>query len=332
MAELPAGDIVGAIMDGLEQSYSAAVLVSKLRGNPKRFVVQFNRQTTELWIYIWTLTHGGGKARPENEYRIQITGIQSPIAQNPNGPTFLMGYEPNTGCFAGFDLEKHRTFSEKSPSIQVPITVLYQAQEYGLSFKTKTNDEIVIGIRPDQFFAYCLNASALHRYGADEHMAEMLTQATTLAPIAQADLVALAPERKRILGEVTRLARDSSFRKNVITAYDHRCAITGVQLRLIDAAHILPVGAPGSTDEVSNGVCLSPTYHRAFDMGLIYLNTNLEANANPERVRELQTLGLAGGLNEFEATIGKRILLPRDATKWPNPGLIHAANKFRGIG
>lgn len=331
MAELPAQKIIQAILDGLEQSYASGVLVSKPRGNPKQFVVQFDRKVLDLWIYIWTLTHGGGRARPRDEYRIQLTGVPSPIAQNPSGPTLLMGYEPITECFAGFDLEKHRTFSQKSPSIQIPITVLYEAQDHGLSFKTKTNDEIAIGVRPDQFLAYCLNASALHRYGADEHMAEMMTQATTLAPISEADLVALAPERKRILGEVTRLARDSSFRKNVISAYDRRCAITGLQLRLIDAAHILPVGAPGSTDEISNGICLSPTYHRAFDMGLIYLNTSLEAHVNPDRVRELQSLGLAGGLNEFEATLGKRVFLPQDAKKWPGTQLIRAANRFRGI-
>ena len=26
-------------------------------------------------IYIWNLTHGGGAARPVDEYRIQITGV-----------------------------------------------------------------------------------------------------------------------------------------------------------------------------------------------------------------------------------------------------------------
>ena len=30
-------------------------------------------------------------------------------------------------------------------------------------------------------------------------------------------------------------------------AYDQRCAVTRIQLRLVDAAHILPVGAEGST-------------------------------------------------------------------------------------
>lgn len=47
-----------------------------------------------------------------------------------------------------------------------------------------------------------------------------------------------------------------------------------MQLRLIDAAHILPVGAKDSNDEVNNGLCLALTYYRAYDRCLIYLDEN----------------------------------------------------------
>ena len=53
--------------------------------------------------------------------------------------------------------------------------------------------------------------------------------------------------------------------------------ITVAQLRkrnldLVDAAHILPVGAPESIDDIRNGIAIAPTYHRAYDNGLIYLD------------------------------------------------------------
>lgn len=104
-----------------------------------------------------------------------------------------------------------------------------------------------------------------------------------------------------------------------------------MQLRLIDAAHILPVGAEGRTDEVANGICLSPTYHRAFDRALIYLDTSLNMQINPTKERELITLGLDGGLNDFKAYLGKRIHLPPDRNQWPDTKFIYAANKFRRI-
>jgi hypothetical protein len=50
-----------------------------------------------------------------------------------------MGYEPTTGCFVGFDVEKHLTFSTRSPSIQIQITTLHDALQNGLSFARKTN-------------------------------------------------------------------------------------------------------------------------------------------------------------------------------------------------
>jgi putative restriction endonuclease len=104
-----------------------------------------------------------------------------------------------------------------------------------------------------------------------------------------------------------------------------------MQLRLVEAAHILPVGAEGSSDEVMNGICLTPTYHRAFDGSLIYLDEALKMQINPAKEKELIGLGLAGGLSDFKAYLGQRIHLPSDRNQWPNPEFIHAANQFRRI-
>ncbi|MFC1588431.1 hypothetical protein ACFL54_08980 [Planctomycetota bacterium] len=90
---------------------------------------------------MWTLTHGGGAARPADEYRIQLTSVTPPLPENPDGPTLLLGYEPNTKCFAGFDLRKHRVFSTQSPSIQININVLREAVRDGFAFTRKGNDE-----------------------------------------------------------------------------------------------------------------------------------------------------------------------------------------------
>jgi len=143
--------------------------------------------------------------------------------------------------------------------------------------------------------------------------------------------IILAKERQRIVATVSRLARDSDFRRKVIVAYDHKCAVTGLQLRLVDAAHIVPVGAEGSSDEVTNGLCLSPTYHRAYDRGLIVLNENYEMQINRKKERELDRLRLTGGLAEFKAPLGRQIILPADRRQWPSVEYIRGANAFRQI-
>lgn len=331
MPKLPTNLLIQATIDAFSESGATAILISAPQSQPRHFVVQSGQTGLDLWIYLWTLTHGGGKARPRDEYRVQLTGVRPPLQLNPLGPTLLIGYEPNLNCFAGFDLTKHLTFSVKSPSIQIPITVLYTALQDGLSFTTKSNDEIAIGIRPDQLLAYVLNAADLHAKGADATMVDLLSRAASLQDISDSDMAVVPKDRQVIVGAVARLSRASDFRRKVIVAYEHRCAVTRMQLRLIDAAHILPVGAPGSNDEVNNGLCLSPTYHRAYDRGLIYLDEDLIIRINPGQERDLVRLGQAGGLPDFKAYLDKRIHLPADRRQWPNRELIRLANQFRNI-
>jgi putative restriction endonuclease len=331
MPSLKPQQLTEAIISAFDDGDASAVSLTQTHSNPRIFLVQMGRNTLQVQAYIWTLTHGGGSARPTNEYRIQITGVRPPLTRHVQGATVLLGYEPNRNCFAGFDLAKHTTFSTRSPSIQIPITALDDALQYGFSFVRKGNDEIAVGIRPDQFLAYCLNAELLHREGANAEITNLLSKAVALEEITEGEIQQVPSERQRIIGEVSRLSRDSSFRRKVLLAYDRRCAVTRVQLRLIDVAHILPVGTDGSTDEIGNGLCLTPTYHRAFDQGLIYLDESLHMQINPEKERELVQAGLGGGLEDFKSYLGRRIHLPVEKAQWPKIDYIRAANVVRRI-
>lgn len=329
MPALSASNIVRAIQDAFAESSAAALLISQPKIHPRRFYVTAGESSFPVWIYIWTLTHGGGAARPKDEYRIQLTSVDPPLPENPDGPTLLLGYEPNTGCFAGFDLGKHRMFSKKSPSIQISISALREAVRDGFAFTRKGNDEIAVAFRSDNILAYCLNSESLHESGADAAVSSLLSKVGRFESVTERELEGISPERRRVVVKVSRLARDSDFRRKVIVAYDRKCCVTGLQLRLIDAAHILPVGAEGSTDDVRNGLCLSPTYHRAYDRGLIYLTDDWTMQINPKKKDELVRLGFGGGLSSFEAHLGRVILLPPDRKQWPNAAFIRAANKFR---
>lgn len=329
MPALPSAEIVRAIESAFTESSAAALLVSQPRTHPRRFYITAGESSFPVWIYIWTLTHGGGAARPKDEYRIQLTSVSAPLEENPDGPTLLLGYEPDTGCFAGFDLKKHRTFSKQSPSIQISIATLREAVRDGFAFMRKGNDEIAVAFRADNILAYSLNSESLHESGADAAVAALLSKVGRFESVTDRELAKLPAERRRVVTKVSRLARDSDFRRKVTVAYDRKCCVTGMQLRLIDAAHILPVGAEGSTDDVQNGLCLSPTYHRAYDRGLICLTEDRRMLINPKKKGELLRLGLGGGLRDFEAHLGREIHLPPDRKQWPRTDLIRAANKFR---
>lgn len=323
--------IVNEIIDAVQQSGGVAAYVSKsTRTQPRKFIISYLETTYSLWIYIWTLTHGGRVSLPD-EYRIQMTSVSSPLPKNPHGLTVLMGYYPDLRMFAGLDLEKHSKFTAGSPSVQIDITAINAALQNGLSFATKDNDEIAIGVRPDQFLSYCLNAAPLHLYGAESKLTEMLTKAVELQEIPLEDISSLAADRKQIVEKVSRYSRDANFRKLVIGAYDNRCAVTRTQLRLIDAAHILPVPSDDSSDHVTNGMALSPTFHRAYDHCLIYLDENCAMKLNEEKAAELSGYNLDGGLKQFRSFLDKKIHLPIDINQHPKIEYIKKANEYRRI-
>jgi putative restriction endonuclease len=78
-------------------------------------------------------------------------------------------------------------------------------------------------------------------------------------------------ERRYALRAVQQRLHQASFREAVITAYNGRCALSGLpESLLLDAAHIIP-----DLDEhfgqplVTNGIPLSKIHHAAFDAHLI---------------------------------------------------------------
>ncbi|MBI1181510.1 MAG: HNH endonuclease [Alphaproteobacteria bacterium] len=322
--------LVSAVIDGFQQSGASAYFVSEMnQGQPRKFVADFLGGSFSAWIYIWTLTHGGRQTLPD-EFRIQMTSVASPLALNPSGHTALLGYYPDLQMFAGFDLAKHRIFTTGSPSIQIDINTLHQALQTGLSFHTKTNDEIAVGVRPDQLVNYIVSAEVLHRYGAGADITALLNRAAdptkTLPSIDQ-----LGAERQKIVTEVSRYSRNANFRKAVLNAYDNRCAVTRAQMKLVEAAHILPVPAEGSSDHVSNGIALSPTLHRAYDNCLIFLDPDLVMRLNAQRAKQLVSEGLDAGLDTFRALLDRPIHLPQDRKQRPRREFIERANHYRRI-
>jgi putative restriction endonuclease len=125
-----------------------------------------------------------------------------------------------------------------------------------------------------------------------------------------AEAVALEERSRRL---VTALQREARFRDEVLSAYDHRCLLSGLAVGaspshaygLLDAAHIRPVGSQGA-DTVANGLALTPTLHRLFDKGLftlVYRRSDLEVRTSPRLVDEMVrgregfALRLANGLS-----------------------------------
>ena len=130
------------------------------------------------------------------------------------------------------------------------------------------------------------------------------------------------------------------FSRQVIEAYDSRCVISGKRLPRtsvnaipgVDAAHILP-WAKYDLNKISNGVCLSKTYHWAFDSGIlsILFDTNLNSyKVAMEDSIKVQLRKDGCDLELFEPCLGviPEARLPKDKNLWPNPVFLDEFNKL----
>jgi putative restriction endonuclease len=97
-------------------------------------------------LYIWNITHGG-KNRPADEYRVQVTGVSS-IEQPAEYKTLILGYWEEQGVFAGWDANFHAGPSSFSPSLQIREQYLIAAVQNGFAVCPKDQGELAVAISP----------------------------------------------------------------------------------------------------------------------------------------------------------------------------------------
>lgn len=123
--------------------------------------------------------------------------------------------------------------------------------------------------------------------------------------------------------------RDQGFRRAVVTAYDHRCALCGIRVRtldghtLVEAAHIVP-WSETRDDRPVNGLALCRTCHWTFDERLLSVTRDYIVVTS----KQLSVPGnLSGYLTGLE---GRAIFVPsqesyrpdRDSLEWHRKHLL----------
>jgi len=296
------------------------------------FSVSISRATEhrKLLIYIWNLTHGGGPARPANEFRIQITGVSPPLHLATDRQTLLLGWSDDFGVFAAFDAVRHQAFTEGSPSIQIRQENLEAAAAGTMSFCPRGNGEIAVALSPDLLSQYVDEQAALHTYGDAPQELHLLEAAAQGETISDDDVAPLSNERKIVVSAVARLSRESRFRMRIMRAYNHGCAVCEIQLGLAEAAHIVPVATPGSTDETSNGIALCPLHHAGYDGAILAISDDYQIFFSEHKLTELESMGLAGGVEAFRA-VRDTILLPTVIADRPRPEYLRRGIEVRAF-
>ncbi|MCX8484376.1 MAG: HNH endonuclease, partial [Bacteroidia bacterium] len=77
------------------------------------------------------------------------------------------------------------------------------------------------------------------------------------------------------------------FKREIPKIYNYTCAISKMRIatssnaQLVDACHIVPFSV-SKNDTITNGISLCPNLHRAFDRGLITIDSNYRVKVSPK--------------------------------------------------
>jgi putative restriction endonuclease len=330
---MPAPLLKSELLERVEEAIHASGLSLLYEADPSLHPFRiriFNEELVfSIAVYIWSLTHGGGPKRPRHEYRIQMTGVDFPLAVSPNFKTLLLGWHEGLGVFAGFDVRRHRVSQSRSPSIQVYIETLEQAQQNVFAFQRKGNDEIAVAFSPDLFAEYVAQQEALHRFAGDANALRALSRAIT-EELPARTLETLPSERRRVVRSIAIKVRASDFRRRVLSVYDHHCGMCDLQLDLTEAAHIIPVKSEESNDLTSNGIALCHLHHEAYDRALVGIDETYRVITNADSIDRLEQKRRIDGLDGFLDGLKPTIRLPRLLDNRPRPEYLRRGLELRG--
>ena len=326
MAMLNKTDLFYSLFDALRQHTDMVYFAGG--DNPYRFFFK-DRFVT---VFIRNL-HSTRRTEPD-EYRIQCPGnlpVTLGSSKLRGDRVCILGFSQDTRVFSAWDPDRFLARDSRSQqfSVYTRLSRMQEAAARGLATYTDTDGQFVISFRPDFIGLYVENATVIHKAAARtlQRISEAYVNARSGQPPARPVIV----DRKRIEVTSTTYPRSPQFRQAVLGAYAHRCAICGIQLDLVDAAHIVPHAHPQGLDIVSNGLALCALHHRSFDRGLLYVRGDYSIHLNPARVRHLRKMDRFHGLKMFARQLRGDLLLPAEDEWLPTPENLTLGNDLRGV-
>jgi putative restriction endonuclease len=328
MPRLTKQELLNRILPAIRAAGWNVIFVTHL--HPYDLVIVKDEQTFPARLYIWNVTHGGGSVRAPTEFRIQVTGVSLPLTAPHGFQTLLFGWYEDLGVIAAFDPERHRRPSAASPSIQISINTMQDASRCGLAVQERGNQEIALAFRPEMLITYIENQYALHGFAGSQHDIELLVQAGGGSDIPAGEFRSVPAERGRVIRMVSIRRREATFRARILQAYNYSCAVCCIQLELVEAAHIVPVGAPGSTDETANGISLCALHHEAYDNVLVGIRPDYRVIINEDRMRALRSTRRGAEEQRFRNNLQTRIILPVTLRDRPRQEYLREGLRIRG--
>ncbi len=329
MAILNKTDLFHVLFDAFLQNTDSVYFLGG--ENPYRF----SFKDKFINAFIVNVHFAGAGRSTSDEYRIQCPGHLPATLSNlrrQGDRVFVLGFSADLQAFSAWDPDR---FLDRNPEVQrfsvyTRLSSMQEANAEGFSTYTNKNGQKVIMFRSDLLGLYVENSTALHQ--ANDEELRYIFDVYSETPLGQPLLQPIEINRRKIQVTHTAYPRSPRFRQEVLEAYSHRCAMCGIQLDLIDAAHIVPHAHPEGFDTVNNGLALCALHHRSFDTGLLYVRRDYSIHLNSAKVRHLRKVGRANGLPWYTRQLRPELLLPAYDDWLPAPDNLTLGNDLRGVG
>ena len=322
-------DLFHALFDAFRQHTDS--IYFERGANPYRFSFKGEPVT----VFIGNIH--SARRLDQDEYRIQCPGHLPATLRNlrrQGDRVFVLGFSAELQAFSAWNPDR---FLDRNPeaqrfSVYTRLSSMQEATLRGFSTYTDTNKQNVIMFRPELLGLYVENSTALHQVDATDEELQSIAEVYSNTPLGQSLVRPIEVNRQRIRVTRTAYPRIPRFRQEVLEAYSHRCAMCGIQLDLVDAAHIVPHAHPKGSDTVNNGLALCTLHHRSFDTGLLYVEDDYSIHVNSAKVEHLRKVGRADGLQWYEQQLERELLLPDNYDLFPAPDNLTLGNIARGVG
>lgn len=156
--------------------------------------------------------------------------------------------------------------------------------------------------------------------GSELHWLSERQQQASLAA-GSFDPTSVIDGRERAVAQITLRRGQPEFRRNLIAAYQGRCAITQCNVvEALEAAHVTPF-LGSETNRIDNGILLRADLHTLFDLGLI--------SVDPDALTVLIAEELDG--TEYGGLAGTRLHLPLEPSLRPSVNALKAHRRWSGL-
>ena len=326
MPNLTPSELFHVLVDAFRKYTESTLFIEG--SNPYRFSLNGKHVS----VFIGNI-HGAGRS-DDDEFRIQCPGdlpSRFGARQTAGDIVVVLGFHPVLNVFSAWDPARLlvRNPIARRFSMYTRLSKIQEASSVGASTYVDSNQQNILSFRSEFLGLYVENSRTIH--GINDVRFKSIAQKYGATQPGQKPVRLGTVKGQRITATHTQYVRSPQFRTSVLEAYSYRCAMCGVQLDLIEAAHVVPHAHPKGLDVVTNGIALCSLHHRSFDTSLLYVDPTYGIRVNPGRVGYLRKLNRAGGLKNYTKGLQANLTVPADVNLRPSLQNIVLGNQLRRV-